>query len=162
MGGHVKTTPSAGLLLALAIAAVIGGVVWAAIRGQGKDQEVAAEIDRGVMADYCRLVGEGRFAEAWEKCLTASYRDGVSQEKFVAAHEKRRAETGALGGCRLLRADLTRNLFSKTRELHLLYELTYPGRVEREYARVNDAGGSWRIEGTYHLNAGETYDFLLW
>ena len=28
--------------------------------------------------------------------------------------------------------------------------------------KVNDADGSWRIEGTYHLNAGETYDFLLW
>lgn len=162
MGGHVKTTPSAGLLVALAIAAVIGGVVWAAIRGQGKDQEVAAEIDRGVMAEYGRLVGEGRFAEAWERCLTASYRDEVPREKFVAAHEKRRAELGALGGGRLLRADLSRNLFSKTRELHLLYELTYPGRVEREYAKVNDADGSWRIEGTYHLNAGETYDFLLW
>lgn len=158
----MKTTPAVGLLVALSIAAVIGAVVWAAIRGQGKDGEVALEIDRGVMADYCRLVGQGRFAEAWDKCLTASYRDEVPREKFVAAHEKRRTGTGALGGCRLLRADLTRNLFSKTRELHLLYELTYPDRVEREYAKVNDADGSWRIEGTYHLNAGETYDFLLW
>jgi hypothetical protein len=158
----VKTTPAGGLLVGLAIAAVIGAVVWAAIRGQGKDWEVAAEIDRGVMADYCRLVGEGLYAEAWEKCLTASYRDEVPREKFVAAHEKRRAEVGSLGGCRLLRADLTRNLFSRTRELHLLYELTYPGRTEREYAKANDADGSWRIEGTYHLNAGETYDFLLW
>lgn len=158
----MKTSPAVGLLVVLAIAAVIGAVVWAAIRGQGKDQLLAAEADREVVSDYCRLVREGRFAEAWEMCLTASYRDEVPREKFVSAHEKRRAETGSLTGCRLLRADLTRNLFSKSRELHLLYELTYPGRVEREYAKVNDADGSWRIEGTYHLNAGETYDFLLW
>ncbi len=158
----MKTTPAAGLLVALAIAAVIGAVVWVAIRGQGKDYELAEEADRGVVAEYCRLVGEGRYAEAWETCLAASYQHEVPREKFVSAHEKRRAGTGALAGCRLLRADLTRNVFSKTRELHLLYELTYPGGVEREYAKVNDADGSWRIEGTYHLNAGETYDFLLW
>ena len=158
----MKTTPAVGLLAALAIAAVIGAVVWVAIRGQGKDYELAEEADRGVVAEYCRLVGEGRYAEAWETCLAASYQHEVPREKFVSAHEKRRAGTGALAGCRLLRADLTRNLFSKTRELHLLYELTYPGGVEREYAKVNDADGSWRIEGTYHLNAGETYDFLLW
>jgi len=158
----VKTTPAVGLLAALAIAAVIGAVVWVAIRGQGKDYELAEEADRGVVAEYCRLVGEGRYAEAWETCLAASYQHEVPREKFVSAHEKRRAGTGALAGCRLLRADLTRNVFSKTRELHLLYELTYPGGVEREYAKVNDADGSWRIEGTYHLNAGETYDFLLW
>ena len=158
----MKTTPAAGLLVALAIAAVSGAVVWVAIRGQGKDYELAEEADRGVVAEYCRLVGEGRYAEAWETCLAASYQHEVPREKFVSAHEKRRAGTGALAGCRLLRADLTRNVFSKTRELHLLYELTYPGGVEREYAKVNDADGSWRIEGTYHLNAGETYDFLLW
>lgn len=158
----MKSTPASGPLVALAIVAVIGAVVWAAIRGQGKDWQVAEEVDRGVMSDYCRLVGEGRFGEAWETCLTASYREEVPREKFVSAHEKRRAEVGALGGCRLLRADLTRNLFSRTRELHLLYELTYPGRSEREHAKANDADGGWRIEGTYHLNAGETYDFLLW
>lgn len=158
----MKTTPVGGPIIALAIAIVIGAVVWVAIRGQGKDYLLAEEADRSVVSDYCRLVGEGRYAEAWEKCLTASYRDEVPREKFVAAHEKRRAETGALTGCRLLRADLTRNLFSKTREIHLLYELTYPGREAVEYAKVNDADGSWRIEGTYHLTAGETYDFLLW
>ncbi|MBK9376685.1 MAG: hypothetical protein IPN03_23950 [Holophagales bacterium] len=150
-----------GPLVGLAIAAVIGVVVWAAIRGQGKDWEVATEIDRGVMTDYCRLVGEGLYAEAWEKCLSASYRDEVPREKFAAAHEKRRrwARSAAAGS---FAPTLTRNLFSKTRELHLLYELTYPGRTEREYAKASDADGSWRIEGTYHLNAGETYDFLLW
>lgn len=158
----MKATPAVGLLVALAIAAVLGLAVRAAIRGQGRDHVLAAEADRGVVSDYCRFVGEGRFAEAWERCLAASYRHEVPQERFVSAHEKRRSEVGALTGCRLLRADLTRNLFSRTRELHLLYELTYPGRVEREYAKVNDADGSWRIEGTYHLNAGETYDFLLW
>jgi hypothetical protein len=123
---------------------------------------VAAEIDRTVMADYCRLVGAGRFAEAWDACLSTGYREEVGRDTFVAAHGRRRADVGALGGCRLVRADLHRNLFSRTRELHLLYELTYPGRVDREYATVTDADGAWRISGTYHLGAGDTYDFLLW
>lgn len=158
----MKTTPFLGISIALAIAALVAAVVVAGIRGQGKDQEVAAGIDRTVMSDYVRLVGAARFAEAWETCLAASYREEVPREKFVAAHEKRRAELGPLGGSRMLRASLHRNLFSKTRELYLLYELSYPGRVEREYAKVHDADGSWRIEGTYHLNAGDTYDFLLW
>lgn len=136
--------------------------MWLAVRGQGKDQTVAAEIDRGVMADYCRYIGEGRFADAWDTCLSMSYRAEVSREAFVSAHQKRRAQDGALGACRLIRADLHRNLFSKTRELYLLYELTYAGRLEREYAKVNDADGRWRIEGTYHLSAAGTYDFRLW
>lgn len=152
----------AGLVLAVAIAAGIAGLVWAAIRGQGRDQQVAEEADRTVVADYCRLVGGGRFGEAWDTCLAASYRKEVPRERFVAAHEKRRAELGALQGCRLLRASLHRNLFSRTRELHLLYELRYPGRVEREHAKLDDADGSWRLEGTYRLGAGDTYDFLLW
>jgi hypothetical protein len=151
-----------GLFVGLAIAAVIAVAVWVGVRGQRGDQAFAAEIDRGVMADYCRLVGAGQFAGAWDSCLSRRYQADVTREKFVAAHEKRRAEAGALGGCRLLRADLQRNLFSRTRELWLLYELTYPGRVEREYAKIDDADGTWRIEGTYHLNAGDTYDFTLW
>ena len=158
----MKGTPSSGLWVLLLLAAAGAAVFWFSRRGFRADDEIVREADRTVVAEYVRLVGEGKYAEAWERCLAKSYRDEVPREKFVAAHEKRRTGTGALVGCRLLRADLTRNLFSKTRELHLLYELTYPGRVEREDAKVNDADGSWRIEGTYHLNAGETYDFLLW
>jgi hypothetical protein len=158
----VKSSPAFGFLVAAAVAVAIAAVVWIAMRGMGKDQVVAGEIDRTVMAEYCRLVGAGEFAKAWETCLSASYRGEVPLEKFVAAHEKRRAEVGVLGGCRLLRASLHRNLFSKTRELQLLYELVYPGGVRTEYATVNDADGSWRIEGTYHLGAGETFTFLLW
>lgn len=158
----MRTLPGAGLLVAMAIAAAIAGIVWAAFRGERRDQEVAAEADGTVMAEYCRLVGAGRYAEAWERCLAGSYRREVPLEKFVAAHEKRSAEVGPLTGCRLLRASLHRNLFSRTRELQLLYELTYPGRVEREYAKVDDADGSWKIEGTYHLGAADTLDFRLW
>jgi hypothetical protein len=150
------------LLVGAVVTTAIVGAVWAAVRGQARDQELAAQIDRGVMADYCRLIGAGRFADAWETCLSESYRQEVARDGFVSAHETRRVEVGALGGCRLLRADLHRNLFAGTREVHLLYELTYPGRVEREYANVHDADGTWRIEGTYHLNAADTYDFLLW
>lgn len=158
----MRTPPGAGLLVALTIGAAIAGLVWAALRGQRRDQDVAAEADRTVVAEYCRLVGAGRYAEAWESCLAGSYRREVPRAEFVAAHEKRRAELGPLGGCRLLRASLHRSLFSRTRELQLLYELTYPGRVEREYAKVDDADGTWKIEGTYHLGAADTLDFRLW
>jgi hypothetical protein len=153
---------SRGLIFGIVMAIAIGAVVWFAVRGQGRDQRVSSEIDRTVMADYCRLVGQARFAEAWETCLSAGYRRDVPRERFVTAHNTRRTDVGSLGGCRLLRADLNRNLFSRTRELHLLYELDYSGRIEREYATVSDADGVWRISGTYHLNAGDTYDFLLW
>ena len=158
----MKGPPGSGLLVLALIVAVIAGVAWFAVRGMGRDQDVAREIDRTVMPEYCRLVGTGQFAQTWERCLSASYRKAVALEAFVAAHEKRRRDIGALGGCRLLRASLHRTLFSKTREVHLLYELNYPGSVRTEYAVVNDADGAWRIEGTYHLNAGEALDALVW
>ncbi|MCK6506145.1 DUF4019 domain-containing protein, partial [Myxococcota bacterium] len=147
--------PPAGLLLAAAIAALIGIVVWLAARGQGQDQALAAEVDQGVVADYCRRVGQGQYAEAWEQCLAEGYRAEVRQEAFVQAHQRRRAELGPLQGCTLLRADLSRNLFSRTRQLHLVYELRYPEaperqRVAHEHLVAHDADGAWRIEGTYH------------
>jgi hypothetical protein len=61
----------------------------------------------------------------------------------ISSYSRQIAEYGALGACRFIRADLHRNLFSKTRELDLLYELTYPGRVEWEYAKLNDAVRLW-------------------
>lgn len=154
--------PPTGLLLAAAIAAVIGLVVWLAARGQGQDHALAAEVDQGVVADYCRLVGQGQYAEAWAQCLAEGYRAEVRQEAFVQAHQRRRAELGPLQGCTLLRADLSRNLFSRTRQLHLLYELRYPDQLAREHLVAHDADGAWRIEGTYHETAAGSLDFLLW
>ena len=157
----MKATPPSGFLVLALLLAVGLRVFLVARRGMLADRDLVREIDRTVMAEYVRLVGEGRFGEAWDSCLAKSYRDEVPREKFVAAHEKRRAEAGRLGGATLLRHSVHRNLFSKTREYHLLYELSYPAGVQPQYAIVNDADGAHRIEGTYH-EAGETLGFLLW
>lgn len=158
----MKATASSGFLV-LALLLAVGVVVFlVARRGMTADVDIVREVDRTVMAEYVRLVGEGKYGEAWEKCLAKSYREEVPREKFVAAHEKRRRETGPLGGAKLLRHSVQRNLFSKTRELHLLYELSYPAGTQPQVAVVNDADGAFRIEGTYHEGAGETLDFLLW
>ncbi len=158
----MKATASSGFLVLALLLAVGVAVFLVARRGMTADVDVVREIDRTVMADYVRLVGEGKYGEAWEKCLAKSYREEVPREKFVAAHEKRRAEAGALGGAKLLRHSTHRNLFSKTRTHHLLYELSYPAGTQPQVAIVNDADGAFRIEGTYHEGAGETLDFLLW
>ncbi|HRY43168.1 MAG TPA: hypothetical protein P5164_04395 [Thermoanaerobaculia bacterium] len=158
----MKGTPSSGLWVLLLLVAVGAVVFRLARRGTVSDDAIVRDADRTVVAEYVRLVGEGKYAEAWERCLTKSYRDEVPREKFVAAHEKRRAETGALAGAKLLRPRVSRNLFTRTRTLHLLYELSYSGKSVPEYAVLNDADGAFRIEGTYHEAAGETLDFLLW
>lgn len=158
----MKGTPSSGLWVLLLLAAAGAAVFWFSRRGFRADDEIVREADRTVVAEYVRLVGEGKYAEAWERCLAKSYREEVPREKFVAAHERRRVETGALAGAKLLRQQVSRNLFTRTRTLHLLYELSYPGRTAPEYAVLNDADGTFRIEGTYHETAGETLDFLLW
>jgi hypothetical protein len=157
----MKMSPFGSMAL-VGVGVVVAGLVWLAIRGGAKDQEAVREIDRTVVAEYARLVAEGRFAEAHEKCLAASYRRAAPLEKFVAAHEKRRLELGPLQGCKLLRFTAHRNLFSPRRELQLLYELTYPGGPRPEYVTVDDVDGAWRIEGTYHLSAGGTFDFMVW
>jgi hypothetical protein len=158
----MKATPSSGFLVLVLLLAAGVVVFLVARRGMTADADIVREIDRTVMAEYIRLVGEGRLGEAWDSCLAKSYRDEVPREKFVAAHEKRRAEAGPLAGAKLLRHSVHRNLFSKTREFQLLYELTYPGGVQPQYVVVNDADGAFRIEGTYHMTAGETLSFLLW
>jgi hypothetical protein len=158
----MKTTPSSGILVLVLLLAVGAGVFWLTRRGVTSEGDVVREIDRTVMAEYVRLVGEGKYSDAWERCLTKSYREEVPREKFVAAHEKRRAEVGRLGGAELLRHSLHRTLFSKTREVHLLYGLSYPGGTQPERVILNDADGAFRIEGTYHEGANETLDFLLW
>jgi hypothetical protein len=158
----MKVTPASGFLV-LAVLLILGvGVLLVSKRGMTADRDVVREIDRTVMAEYIRLVGDEMFGEAWETCLTKSYREEVPREKFVAGHEKRRREAGPLGGAKLLRHSAHRNLFSKTREYHLVYELSYPAGVQPQYAIVNDADGAFRIEGTYHEGASETLSFLLW
>ena len=158
----MKATPSSGFLVLALLLAVGVAVFLVARRGMTADVDIVREVDRTVMAEYVRLVGEEKYGEAWEECLAKSYREEVPREKFVAAHEKRRHEAGPLGGAKLLRHSVHRNLFSKTRELHLLYELSYPAGAQPQVAVVNDADGTFRIEGTYHEGAGDTLGFLLW
>lgn len=157
----MKAAPPSSPIYLVLLLALGAGIFFLARRGMLADRDLVREIDRTVMAEYVRLVGEGRFGEAWDSCLAKSYRAEVPREKFVTAHEKRRAEAGRLGGATLLGHSAHRNLFSKTREYHLHYELSYPAGVQPQYAIVNDADGAHRIAGTYH-EAGETLSVLLW
>lgn len=150
-------------LVALIAAAVVS--VWMIVtsaRGRLGPQVLAAELDRTVVEEYCRLVAEGRYAEAWERCLTADYRSKVSVDDFAAAHERRRAEGGTVQGRRLLTIDSTRQLFTWVRWLHLLYAVDYPGREERLYLVVSDADGTFRVDGTYVPAGTDTLDFMVW
>ncbi len=156
---HVKVL----VLVALVAAAVVS--VWMIVtsaRGRLGPQVLAAELDRTVVEEYCRLVAEGRYAEAHERCLTADYRSKVSVDDFAAAHERRRADVGTVQGRRLLTIDSTRQLFTWVRWLHLLYAVDYPGREERLYLVVSDADGTFRVDGTYVPAATDTLDFMVW
>lgn len=57
-------------------------MIVTSIRGRLGPQVLAAELDRTVVEEYCRLVAEGRYAEAWERCLSADYRSKVSADDF--------------------------------------------------------------------------------
>lgn len=107
------------------------------------------EIDRTLVDAYCRLVAQGKYAEAYAQCLTTAYRREVSRDEFAQAQRKRREEAGVLQGRELLRMKAGTSLFSGVRELQLLYLLRYPGGEERNYMVVDDADGEYRIDGTY-------------
>jgi len=151
------------VLVALVVAAVVS--IWmivTSMRGRLGPQVLAAELDRTVVDEYCRLVAEGRYAEAWERCLSADYRGKVTIDDFAVAHDRRRAEVGTVQGRRLLTIGSTRQLFTWVRWLHLLYAVDYPGREERLYIVLSDADGEFRVDGTYEPGAGDTLDFKLW
>lgn len=150
-----------GLLLAAALAAAVALLVLAR-RGMGRDWETARQADAGVVEEYCRLVATERYREAWERCLSSGRRSASDAASFEAAHRKRRADVGALQGRRLLRVDASRNLFSRERRLVLQYELTYAGRTEPRALVVDDADGTFLVDGTYTSGAGETLDAFLW
>ena len=62
----MKATPSSGFLVLVLLVAVGVAVFLVARRGMTADVDIVREVDRTVMAEYVRLVGEGKFAEAWE------------------------------------------------------------------------------------------------
>jgi hypothetical protein len=151
------------LIGALVVAAVVS--VWmivTSMRGRLGPQVLATELDRTVVEEYCRLVAEGRYAEAWERCLTADYRRKRPVEDFVAAHERRRAEVGTVQGRRMLTISSTRQLFTWVRELQLLYAVDYPGREERLYIVLSDADGQFRVDGTHEPASPDTLNPIIW
>jgi hypothetical protein len=122
----------------------------------------ANELDHTIVETYCRLVAEGKYREAYEQCLTAEYRKDMTAQQFAAAQEKRRAEAGGLQARKLIHSQTSHNLFSKTREVYLKYELQYPGGPEVQHMILSDEAGPFRVKGTYHETAGGTLDFKVW
>jgi hypothetical protein len=152
--------------LTIAAVVVAAGAVIAllvvAVTGMKRDQLAAREVDRSLVEEYCRLVSDGKFAEAYERCLSAGYRRQVAAADFVAAHEKRRTAVGSLQSRRLVEASCSRSLFSRARRFQLLFELQYPGGVERRHLVADDVDGVFRVEGTYTSSASGTLSFMLW
>ena len=153
------------ILTFVAVVLVAGAVVALlvlAVAGMRKDQLAAKEVDRTLVEDYCRLVAEEKYADAYERCLSAAYQRQVSAADFVAAHAKRRAAVGSLQKRRLVEASCSRSLFTRTRQFQLHYELHYPGGDEMRYLVAEGADGVFRVEGTYTSSTGDTLDFMLW
>lgn len=147
------------LLLFILIPVLIAGAVFLALRGS--KQWPIEEVDQGVVETYCRLIAEGRFGDAYDQCLVAAYRREVSLEEFARAHEQTRAERGVLQSREILREWSTVNLFTRVRDVRILYLLTYPEGEWREYVVVDNADGEWRIEGTYR-RAVKHLEFVIW
>ncbi len=146
-------------LLFILIPALIAGGIFLALRGA--EEWSIEEVDQGVVETYCRLIAEGRFDDAYDQCLSAAYRRQVSREDFARGHTQTRAERGALQSREILREWSGVNLFSRVRDVRILYLLTYPNGEWRDYIVVDNADGEWRIEGTYRRGA-KYLEFIVW
>ena len=150
------------IVVAVALgAAVLAGLALAAT-GRTRAQLDAKQLDSGIVAEYCRLVAEERYAEAFEKCLTSSYRKQARPEKFAAALQKRRGELGPMLGRELVQVQSSRNLFSGTRSYQLRYQLRYAAQTLPRVLVVDDSDGEARIDGTFFETAGDSLSFEVW
>lgn len=145
------------------VGAGLVGLAVLAYRGHVRMQADATAIDATLVEEYCRLVAEERYAEAYERCLTREYRGRIPPERFAQVQRERRAEHGALQGRKLVTLQASRNLFSGTRSFVLQYQLQYPAGPRPGFLSVSDADGPMRVEGTYIDGAGgESLDVEYW
>lgn len=143
---------------------LVVGLLVLAVRGHLRMQADARELDVTVVEQYCRLVAAEQYAEAFERSLTAEYQRGMSLEKFVEAHQRRRAELGGpLQGRELLIIQSSRNLFSGTRTFNLRYELRYPAGSRARVMVLSDADGAFRVDGTFvEFGSEDSLSFEVW
>lgn len=146
----------AGFLLAIGVFVL---VVYLPIRATR--QWSIDDIDGDLVETYCTLVAEERYADAYQDCLSNAYRKDVSLEDFAAAQVRARESRGILQSREILRIKPGRNLFTGTRDIQLLYRLTYSRGERRDYMVINNADGDWRIEGTYIL-MGSGLRYEVW
>lgn len=146
------------------VVAGVGTLLWLAVSGMQKTQADGRHLDETLVAEYCGLVAQGRAGDAYDRCFNRGYQRQATRQEFVAAHEKRRSELGALLDRRLLLVEESRNLFSRERRLQLRYELRYEKTQTPQvlYLVADDTDGAFLIEGTYRETAGETFDALIW
>ena len=138
---------------------MIGGAVWAALLGFS--QWPITDISEGVLSEYVELVREGSYGDAYDKCLSASYRSDISKEDFTEEHRKLETSRGKLQAFEVLRVKYGRNVFTGVRSMQLLCLLRYSDSEFQDYVEVNDRDGEWRIDGTYILQ-GRGLLFKVW
>ncbi len=142
-------------------AALIAFIVFF-VRSRGGEAIMASELDQNIVQPYIRAVADGDYRNAYER-LSMGYRREVPFEKFKGAHEKRRIEKGVIRSCRMIRDQVLHNLFSRKRDVLLMYELFYGDRRDTGWVKLEEEERDrFAIEGTYRENAGETLDFVLW
>ncbi|MBL8920053.1 MAG: hypothetical protein JNJ54_14405 [Myxococcaceae bacterium] len=147
-----------------AVVLLVVGLLVLAVRGHRRMQADARELDATVVEQYCRLVASEHFAEAFERSVTAAYRQRLSLEQFVDAHRRLRAELGGpLQGRELLIIQSSRNLFSSERTFNLRYELRYPTGTRARVVVLSDAEGAFRVDGTFvEFGSDDSLSFEVW
>ncbi|HOT00623.1 MAG TPA: hypothetical protein PLY66_06425 [Acidobacteriota bacterium] len=151
-----------GTIIAVAAAVLLLVIILAGCKGNKPPRPSPMELDERLVGVYCDLVAAGQADEAYDRCLARAYRQEVNREKFVAAHAKRRQETGVILGRKMLHYTETNNFFDGERRTYIYYAITYPAGPQYLVVVLSDIDGDFKIEGTYRENAGETLDFLLW
>ncbi len=119
------------------------------------------ELD-SIVDTYCRYVAEGRYAEAYNRCLNSQYKKDISLKDFTLAHEKRKATPGTLTGRTMTFNRESRNIFTDLREYQLTYELRYGSVTRHEHVKLNNEDGVFLIEGTYTASSNKTLRFIVW
>jgi hypothetical protein len=147
------------IVIALGILFLNVGLVYLSMR-QTKKIPVR-EMDQTIVETYCRLIADGKYEEAYDRCLAKSYRDEMPLADFIQAHEKYRAATGVLQSRELIRQQSSSNLFTGEHTHQLQYDLVYPESSLRDYIVLTDADGEYKVEGTYTAR-GEGLNFKVW
>lgn len=164
MGKVPSRSPRVMLFRKIGLPVLVFGVavlLVTAYRGMKGDAALVSELDRTVAEAYRAAVDCADYpvAYAW---LSGDTRKRLDPGVFARGLENRRREKGAVRSRLLRRHHVSRNLFSRSLEVRLFYELTYPDSRMFGWIVISGGPGAWVVDGTYTEGASESLDFLLW